>query len=206
MKRILVGLLIIITLFITACEKPTYEKNFYDVQQTYNEMESYSATTMITVYGNKSEKQYKEKHVFEKPNKYFVEVIEPTESKGCITIHDGKMTWLKHPEIEQSVIIKNSENMIQRDMFFGDFLEILVTTEKLIISSEKIDGNDYLTLFTEIPENNKYRYSEKIWINTKGFAPYKLVIFDKDGNINTKILYTDFEKDVKIDTEVFRIQ
>jgi outer membrane lipoprotein-sorting protein len=202
----MVGFIIPIVILLVSCKEPTDEELFYEVQKTFNRMDSYSTMADIIIYGNKSKKNYKIKHLFKKPNRYVLEIIEPMESKGCITIYDGNQTWLYHPNINQAVLIKNTNSPIEEKMFIGYFLEILFTSEEISISSEILDSSNYLTIAARIPGNNRYRYREKLWINKKDFSPYKLVIYDKENKVTVEVYYTNFTYNANVKDEDFTIE
>lgn len=206
MKKILVGLMLITAMLLTACKEPTNEEIFYQMQKSLNNMASYTCTAHITITGNKKPEYHVAKHVFKKPNKYIIEILEPEGTKGKITIFDGDQAWLYHPQIDQTNIIRNFKDSLDETMFIGYFLRIFLTTEKSQIKSESIDGNEYLVLTAQIPGNNRYRAKEKLWISKKNFIPYQLMIYDKDGKETVRVKYTDFKYDEKINDDKFNIE
>jgi len=206
MKKILVGFMLIATMALTACQEPTNEEIFYEMQKSLNNMDAYTCIANITITGNKKPESHVAKHIFKNPNKYILEILEPEETKGKITIFDGDQAWLYHPQIDQTNIIRNFKDSLDETMFIGYFLRIFLTTEKSLINSEVIDGNDYLVLTAQIPGNNRYRSKEKLWINKKTFIPYQLMVYDKDGKETVRVTYTDFEYDEKVKDEKFNIE
>ncbi|EOC99531.1 LolA family protein [Caldisalinibacter kiritimatiensis] len=206
MRKILVGLMIFTILLTVACEEPTDEEIFYKMQKKLSKMESYSTIANITVVGNKSEKTYKLRHIFKRPNRYIIQVIEPEESGGCITVYDGKQAWIYHPQINQSMLIKDFKGSAEQNIFIGYFLKLFVTNEDIRISAENIKDAQYLTLTADIPGNNKYRYKEKLWVDKETFTPYQLIIYDKDGKASVKVKYSNFKHNVDIKDEEFNIE
>lgn len=206
MRYLKVGFLLFILSLLISCKEPTDEEVFYEIQKSFNQMDSYSCISNITVYGNKSSKTYKEKHIFKRPNKYIIEVIEPEESKGCLTVYNGQQAWLYHPGIDQSIVIKDFKESPEENMFLGYFLKNIVTTEDVKIKSETIDNDEFLVVTIQLPGNNKYRYMEELWINKRNFIPYKLVVYDNKGNIQVEAIYSQFKEDYQIDEEDFTIE
>jgi len=206
MKKYLVGFFALLIFLVPACEKPTDEEMFYEIQKSLNNIDSYRCIADITIVGNKGDTYYKAKHIFKKPNKYIIEIIQPEEKNGYITIYDGRQAWLYHPGIEESFLIKDYQISLEKEMFVGYFLRNLITSESINIESESIDNDNYLVLSSEIPGNNRYRNFEKLWINKKSFLPYRLLILDRDGNIAIDIKYTEFNYDIKIEEDKFDIK
>ncbi len=206
MKRLLVVLIIISSISLVSCKEPTNEEVFYEIQKTLNHMESYSCLTSISVTGNKSTKTYELKQIFKKPDKYIIEVVSPEDSKGCKMLYNGNQIWLSHPKIEQSETIKDyTTDFSNKDLFLGYFLRNFITIENSSLSSDIIEGKEYLVLATELPGNNRYRNSEKLWINKNDFIPYKMEILNIEQEVTTRIFFDNFKYDVKINDESFTV-
>lgn len=204
MRRIVLLLLSSI-LFLTACSEMTDEEIFYEIQKKYNRMESYSCFAKIIINGGKEPKAYKAKQVFKRPNKYIIQMIEPEESKGITTVYNGEQAWIYHPQIDQSILIRDYKDSPDENMFVGYFLKNLNTTEMVNLESEKIDDSDYLIITTMIPGNNKYRMYQKLWVDKKTYLPYKLYVLDKDEKITVEIYYSDFLYNLDIKDEKFEV-
>ncbi len=204
--KVLVGLLILlITISFTGCKEPTNEEIYYEAQKHFINLDSYQCVANIKISNKELLSSYKAKHIYKKPDKYYIEMLGPEESSGCTTIYNGNQAWLYHPQINQSFFIKNFNDSIEESMFLGYFLKISLTGEYNEISSETINGQDYLAVTVEIPGNNTFRQSEKIWINKNGLIPYKLVIYDHKGNCTVEVTYADFKYNEKIADEKFAL-
>ncbi|MTI68171.1 MAG: hypothetical protein FH753_16445 [Firmicutes bacterium] len=204
--KYLVGLMILIVLITCACEKPTNEEVFYEMQKSFNNLENYSCIADIMIKGNKSSKYYKAIHKFKAPNKYSIKYISAGESEGNMIIYNGEVALLKHPLIGKESIIKDYDVKKNENLFVGYFLKNFITTEDSSFESEIIKDKEYLLLTTSIPGNNKYRVKEKLWIDKETFKPYRMVILDKDNNITTEILYTNFNDRVHFNENYFNIK
>lgn len=206
MKNILVGLVAIIVMFsATSCEKPTNEEAYYKAQKHFNNLNSYKCTVDIVIKEEGGNNNYKAKHVYKKPEKYLTEVLEPQESLGIKTIFNGCNTWLYHPKIDQSILVKNSKGFLDKNMFLGYFLKISLTSEYIKLDSEVLDNREYIVVSVEIPGNNVYRKSEKIWIDKNNFTPYKLLVFNSDGEATIEVFYSNFEYNANIRDEIFSL-
>lgn len=207
MKSILVGLLIILCILALAgCKEPTNEEIYYEVQKNFNSMDSYECVADIVLYTQDLVSTYKSRHVYKMPDKYIIEVLDPPDSKGCTTIYNGNNAWFYHPQINQSMLIKNFNNSMEENTFIGYFYKTSLTGESAKLGSDTIDDQDYLTILVEIPGNNNYRKSEKIWIHKKNLIPYKLSIFDNKGNITVEVEYSSFEYNISLDKKEFSIK
>ncbi|RKD30069.1 LolA family protein [Thermohalobacter berrensis] len=205
MKHLYLIIIILSLIFITGCKEPTNEEIFYEVQKTYNVLETYSCTATVKIKGEDI-RIYKAKHKFKRPNKYVIEIIEPEESKGHITICNGKQVWFYHPKIEKSILIRDLKASPKENMFIGYFLKNLFTNEYISLESEKIGDSEYLIITTEMPGNSKYGKFEKLWVNKKNFNPFKLVILNENKEITTEVIYTDYKSNIKLPDKVFNIE
>jgi len=208
MKHFALLFIVAILVFTCGCSKPTEKEEdvFYEVQKFFNNMETYRCIADVTVKGNKDTETYKSKHVFKKPDKYVVEILEPSENEGNIVVYDGKQAWLYNKQIDESFIIKDLEQGIDKTLFVGYFLKNILSNENLDMSFDEIKGKKYLVLETEIPGNNKYRYKEKLWIDRSNYYPYKLNILSKDGEVTVEVIYTEFKANVKLTDEDFNVK
>ncbi len=207
MKSILVGLLIVVSiLFFTGCREPTNEEVYYEVQKHFNNMDSYECVAEIILHTQDLESTYKSRHVYKMPDKYIIEILDPPDSKGCTTIYNGSNAWFYHPQINQSMLINNFNNSREENMFIGYFYKISLTGESAKLSSETINNQDYLIIAVEIPGNNHYRKSEKIWIHKKNLLPHKLLIFDDKGKVTVEVLYSSFQYNIELGEKEFLIK
>jgi len=208
MKRILVVLLIItISTLVFGCNKElTDEEIYYEMQKKLSNVESYKCIADTIVIGNKAPVSYKAKHIFLSPNKYIIEILEPQENKGNITLYDGTQAWLYNPNIEESFLIKDYKQTDDGYLFLGYFLKNFITSEETEVSTDKIEEDEYIVLTAEIPGNHKYRELGKLWISKKGFIPYKLIVFSNNNNISAEVIYSEFEYNIEIDEEQFNIK
>ncbi len=208
MKQCVLLFLLVILTFTYGCSKSTEteEDVFYDVQKYFNKMETYRCIADVKVKGNKDTETYKSKHVFKKPDKYVIEILEPAENQGNIVLYDGKQAWLYNKQIDESFVIKDFEQGAEKNLFVGHFLKNILTNEEINMSFDNIDGKQYLILETETPGNNKYRSKEKLWIERDNYLPYKLNVLDKDGEVSIEVIYSEFKANVKVNDEDFNIK
>ncbi|MTI48658.1 LolA family protein [Sporosalibacterium faouarense] len=207
MKKILVGLIILTIAFTSSgCKEPTNEEIYTEIQKQFNNMESYECTATILIKGEDASRKYKAKHIYKKPDKYLIEIIEPEESKGMMTIYNGSETWLKHPQINQTFHFDSQSGFMDMNTFIGYFFRVGITEKHRELKSDILSNQEQIVITVDIPEDNKYRKSEKIWINKKNFVPYKLYIFDKEGNSTIEVYYSDFKYNVDIKDELFDLQ
>lgn len=212
MKHFILVFIAVIILFISACNNneinKTKEEIFNELQKTIDEMETYKCKVKMKVYGNKSEKSYLLEHIFKKPNLFYIKMLKPEESNGCLTIYNGENMWLYHPQIEESYILKKSFNDTYTDkcLFIGYFLRNFLNSNDKLIEEEVINNIKYLVLTKKDNSKSEYRKKEKLWMKVQDFKPYKLVIFNENNEPSLEVEYFNFDYNVKIEKEIFQMQ
>lgn len=206
MKRILLIVLSIITMIsLSACREKTKEEEFNDIQKTFSNINNYTSLAEITVTGNKSSESFKAKHVFERPNKYVSEIIEPKNNAGNKAIYSGERAYLYNKKVNQYTILKEVKTSDEKALFLGYFLRNLNIVSDLEISRETIDQDKYLVIGIDMPGNNTYRYYEKLWIDTKTHLPLKLIIYDDKNKETVNVEYKDVKYNTDIEKDIFKI-
>lgn len=206
MKRILlIFLSIMMIISLTSCREKTKEEEFNDIQKTFSGIKNYTSLAEVTVTGNKSSKAFKVNHVFEKPNKYISEIIEPKNNSGNKTIYSGERAYLYNKKVDQFTTLKGIKASEDKALFLGYFLRNLNNVSDLEISRENIEEDEYLIIGIDIPGNNTYRSFEKLWIDTKTHLPLKLIIYDDLGKETVKVEYREVEYNTDIQKDIFKI-
>lgn len=206
MKRILLITFFIATLIsLTSCGEKTKEEEFNDIQKTFSSIKNYSSIAEITVTGNKKSESFKAKHIFEKPDRYISEILEPKNNNGNKTIYNGERAYLYNKRVEQYTILKEVKVSEEKMLFLGYFLRNLNNAGELEISEETIDKIEYLVIGIDIPGNNIHRTREKLWIDKKTHLPHKLIIYNDKKKEVVNIKYKDVKYNLDIEKDTFKI-
>lgn len=184
----------------------TEKELFYEIQTKLNQMESYSVQAEITVYGNKKSQKYLMKQVFEKPDKYRLEIIEPENLSGKITIANGNKAYIHHPKIQQTWIMEEFSNSNEKNMFLGYFMKNCLDSENVKMSKKTLDGEEYLVMRIDIPGNHVYFNKEELWINMSNKDPYLLKVFDGKDELKIEAKYGEFQYNPQLSDGIFRIE
>ncbi|MGJ0845071.1 LolA family protein [Tissierella praeacuta] len=196
MKRLLLFILITMVL-LTSCKFSYNNKLPYKdkrvlsrIEKTYENCNGYKCKANVKIISEETESIYLIEETYTKPNKYRLEILKPKESKGIIILNTDDKIFVEHPSINQSISLITIKSL-NKQMLMGGFYEKLSNANK--INTEKINGEEYLTLEFKLEERNKYRDSAKVLIKKKGFTPYRLSIFDESGGLHVEITYENFK-------------
>ncbi len=193
-------------IFFSGCGEKTDQQIIYEAHKLISNLETYSCTAKVTVYGNKDPQVYVMNQWFKRPNMYRIEIIEPEELKDKTTIYNGHKAFIFHPRIGQEWMMTNFKNSMEEKMFIGYFIKSFVDSEDAEATRGKIDGKEYIMLNTEIPGNNPYFYSEKLWFDIHKFYPYRLQVLDAKDNLRIDIEYYNLKINDKIEEDTFTIK
>ncbi len=183
-KWIIFTLLMVI---LSGCKESTNEEIYYKLHKKIVGIQSYSCIAQIEACGNKSMKKYTVKHYFKSPSYYKIQVLDPENIKGKVTIYDKDKVIIHHPRIKDKVTFsyKGKEN---RYLFIGDFAKNILQNEKINISSSK----EFLILETSIPDTSIYFDKQKLYIDKKTLKPNKMEIIDVNGKKRFMVAYKEF--------------
>ena len=198
---ILTSIIIIIIIFLTIF----FIKNNYKIQKHGNNiinksadeikeyilnMESYKATTQITIKSNKNENNYIVIQKYNKENNiYKQEVLQPETIRGVQFIYDGKTLKIENTKINVNKIYEDYKYIENSNLSLISFIEDFKKSEKNKCNEE----NGIIILETEVKEANKYTLSKKLYINKKEGKVEKMEIKDMSQNVRIYILYNEIE-------------
>ncbi|KXZ40516.1 Outer membrane lipoprotein-sorting protein [Alkalithermobacter thermoalcaliphilus JW-YL-7 = DSM 7308] len=182
---------LMIILFITGCRESTDEELYYKLHKKISSINSYTCIADITVVGNRSPSSYTVIHSFKAPDYYKLEVLEPENLKGKVTVYQNDKVIVKNPNIpdEYKFIHTSKEN---KYLFIGDFIKNILENEQLKISS----NSNFLILDTIIPSKSIYFHSSRLYVDKQTLKPHKMEILDYNGKVRFSVIYREFKYNV----------
>ncbi|WP_130807721.1 LolA family protein [Senegalia massiliensis] len=193
MNKLFVVIILLIVIFTISCsnKNPTNEELFNELVKTINNIETYSADVNISIESNKGKEKYSAKHIFSKPKKYRIKYLDEKQE----IYFDGKSLYLIYPNIDKTKIVLERKEIDQYStLFIGYFLEIIQTSEKIEMKSDK----DFLIIDLELPGNSTKRRNQRIWFSKENFKPHKMIITDTKGMENVEVKYDNLNYNVKL--------
>lgn len=175
---------------LTSCTWSKEKRIISKIEKTYEKQVGYKCKANIRIVSDDSESVYLIEETYNKPDKYKLEVISPKESKGIIILNTDDKIFVEHPSIDQSISLVSIRS-INNQLLIKDFFERL--SKAKFLTNEKINNNDYLVFEIKLENKNKYRHSGKIWLEKKGYEPYRLNIYDDKERIKVEIFYENFK-------------
>jgi outer membrane lipoprotein-sorting protein len=178
--------------------------DFEKAQSMLAGLETYTATAEIIVRGNKLIGTYKIRQYFKYPDKYRLEVIEPTDKTGKVTLYDGERIWIHHPQINQTFTMEGYKEVEESSMFPGYFARKLLTGETASYDLKRIGPEEYVVIKVDIPGGNNYRKTQVLYIDKSSMLPARMEILNSDGEAAVTVYYRDFIPNPRLDDNLFR--
>lgn len=160
------------------------------MEKTYEKYKGYKCKANVRIISEDTESIYLIEETYNKPNKYKLEILKPKESKGIIILNTDDKVFVEHPSINQSISLVTIKSL-NKQMLMGGFYENLSNAKTM--STEKVNGEEYLAFEYNLEDKNKYRDYARILVKKKGFTPYRLSIFGEDGALQVEITYENFK-------------
>lgn len=195
--------LLCVVLIIGGCSLDTDEKVFKKVHQKLTGLQSYNCMAEIYVKGNKKPEQFNVKQWFSVPDKYRLEIIDQGNMKDKITVFDGERIWMYYPYIDQIFLLENVDTTSEENLFVGFFLRDLLESEEIDYYTVEKDGEEMVVIELPVPGGNKYRYTQKLYVNKKHIIPVLLEIYDINGEVTTRVRYSDFSYNHDLNPDLF---
>ncbi len=195
---------IILMLVISGCSKPI--TGYKNVQDKLMAMESYVAEADITYINNKGEDKCKTLQYALNDGKYRIEVTEPSQQQGNVILYDGKMVWSYNPSVEQKVQVNAPDKPERYELILFSFIENYVKSQDVAVESASLDESLCTVLEAEIPGENKFLATEKLWLDNESMLPVKLVIYDTDGKERIIAQFSNFQYNCQIEQSKFTLE
>ena len=181
---------IIITLLLSSCNFDTENRTIRKLEKHLDKYSSYHTELKMKTIMDKKESQYRMKETYTLGNKYRLEILEPSESKGIIIEYDGDKIYMQHASLKQSISINSVKNFDQ-GLLIGKFFRDRDNIKS--IKEEEIDGVDYYVIYNKVQDKNKYNHEQIIYLKKKDFKPHMLKIVDGNNKPRVIIEYIDFK-------------
>lgn len=195
----------LITVFSGCSIKKDEVSTMEKIQNQLKNMESYQCAGTLTRISNKSENVYEIKQYYKSTGEYKLEMLAPEDVAGNYTVYNGESVFQYNPRIQGKVIQGVPKSQMRNELFLGCFIKNYFQSEDVTVETGNMDIQKSTVLEAVIPGENKYTATEKLWIDEETLKPLKLVIYDTEGKERYIIEYKDFEYNIDIDENIFKI-
>ncbi len=196
MKRGIIATAIILMIPLTSCQRSGHD-DYSKIYESYGNIENYSADIEVNVVSGGSRTEYFATQYYMSPDLYRVDYkSEGMENASCVL--NGDKLRFKDSEgtvSEFSGYIPEEKYYI----FITDFMERYYKSE---MAESTFGKNEVILSLLEDGENSA-RPLMKLWVNSKTFAPKKLITYNDNGDEIIIVTYQNFKMNTKMDKKIF---
>lgn len=182
-------------------DKTLYEK----IKNTLTTMETYEAVATVRYMSNNSSNAYRTKQQCRMTGEYRVEILEPEDAAGNITVFNGKTITQYNTKINGKVAVGSTETAERSEIFLTSFIRnhLAASQEVTIAVSSNADEDEMTFLEAKVPGNNPYLATERLVIMNDTMLPKELVIYDEEGKERIVVTYHEIEYNIKLEDPLF---
>lgn len=206
MRKRILCVLILVCISLTSCNLVKSQKSIEDIKKSLLSLKVYTCDVELSVTNNLSTSVYKLKHMYKAPDKYRIELLEPNGLKGYYTIYNGETSYIYHPDIDKYLKIESFKKTTDYEVFIGAFIDYFKQLDKVKVVTTLLDNKKYYVLEINNPNENKYFFAKKLWMNAENADPYLLEIYNKEGKCIIKVVYSNFSRKNDLQNSIFDIQ
>lgn len=181
--------ILLLSIIFSSCSIDSEARIIKKLEKHLDKYTGYKTDLKLKTIMNDKESQYKMKETYTLGNKYRLEILEPSESKGITIEYDGDKIYINHASLKQSITL-NSVKHFDQGLLIGKFFREPNSVKH--IDEEELDGEKYYVFRNKVRDKNKYSHEQVIWLKKKDFKPHLLKIIDSDGNPRAIVEYTNF--------------
>lgn len=162
-------------------------------------LDGYEAQVQITFYSNKGENTYVVHQRAKATGEFRMEILEPTNFAGVLTICDGSRVVQSDPTIGGQVEAKQTP--VRDALFLYAFLDAYTQN-----GGQTAPGDDdTLILRADYPGEHRKIVSAELTLAKGSGLPLSLVIFDEAGNPSLHMTYLNFQIQPEFEESDFQI-
>lgn len=185
-------------------------------------MTAYQATMQVTFISNRGSNTYTVRQQALSSGPYRMEVLAPEESKGVVTVYDGKQTVQEDPSIGMRV--KAADTPVRNTLFLYPFWQQYLQSDSAYIQGgalrvsalpeysdteappeESPSDTEYM-LEIQLNGNHEKLSVERLWLSTQNGYPLRMEVYDAQGSASIRIEYLDFVPNAELDPKLFTIE
>lgn len=179
-----------------------YEK----IQNKLINMESFQSEAEVKYISNTNEHSYKTFQQARMSGEYRIEVTGPENVAGNITLSDGKIVCQFNTRVTGKISVGTAETQDRTEILLTSFVKNYVRSKEVSVSVAKIAESECTVLEAKIPGDHPYLASEKLWVDNKSMNPVQLIIYDPQGTERIVVTFSNFEYNVNLADNLFKIE
>ena len=201
--------LVLIILLAVSCQRVMERNSRSDsrrAQETLLGMESYAAAATLEIVSNRGRTQYEIRQFYKMSGEYRIEFLAPGAVSGNVIVNDNRMVSQYNPRIEGRITLDVPETRDRLESLLGSFVKNFLNSEETSVEITTLDSTEVTVLEVQIPGEHPYMAVQRVWLNNETHKPIRMIVFDPDGIERIIVTYQEFEYNVVLEDEVFRLE
>lgn len=201
-KRILIlfTCLSILLCFICAgCGKKTYHSE--DALELLKSMDSCSSDYELTIINDKGNIEYSGKQFYDRRYGCRLEL-----GKDRVYIYKDNNIYVNDLKNSSKYVLDKDFDELFRLGFIPEYVALLYTNEDIKYDEKNIDGISYEVVKLTIPGINPSLNHAELYVDMQSGIPDKILIYDKENKQKVIIKYKNFDAEVKLNEDIFKVQ
>lgn len=201
LQKLFIGCMIGMMIVLTGCgggvkQKVTDEESALALLQA---IEGYEAQVNVVFFSNKGENAYRVHQRVKSSGEFRLEILEPENLSGILTISDGNRIVQEDPTIEGWVEAKPTP--VRDALLLYSFVEAYLQN-----GGETVDGDeDTLILTAKYPGEHRKIVSAQLRLAKGTGLPLSLVISDENGEPSLHMTYLQFQMNPAFEEGTFQM-
>lgn len=183
-------MIIISSIFLISCTQDDAGKIISKLEKVLDNYSGYETKAELEINMDEGSSLYILDEFYRDSGEIKLSILEPKENRGIVIEYRDNNIFLNNASISQSISLKNVKG-INRGLLFGEIFEN-IGKAKFEGEEEQKDIAYYIFSYTS-KDANRYNKEKKIYMDKRGFKPYKMIILDEEGNSRAVIRYLDFK-------------
>lgn len=201
LQKLFIGCMIGMMIVLTGCgggvkQKVIDEESALALLQA---IEGYEAQVNVVFFSNKGENAYRVHQRVKSSGEFRLEILEPENLSGILTISDGNRIVQEDPTIEGWVEAKPTP--VRDALLLYSFVEAYLQN-----GGETVDGDeDTLILTAKYPGEHRKIVSAQLRLAKGTGLPLSLVISDENGDPSLHMTYLQFQMNPAFEEGTFQM-
>lgn len=201
LQKLFIGCMIGMIIVLTGCgggvkQKVIDEESALALLQA---IEGYEAQVNVVFFSNKGENAYRVHQRVKSSGEFRLEILEPENLSGILTISDGNRIVQEDPTIEGWVEAKPTP--VRDALLLYSFVEAYLQN-----GGETVDGDeDTLILTAKYPGEHRKIVSAQLRLAKGTGLPLSLVISDENGEPSLHMTYLQFQMNPAFEEGTFQM-
>jgi len=197
----------IISLFAGCKMRSTKELSPMEkIQKRYMGLDSYESLVKVTYISKQGKNEYKMKHYYKRSGEYRIEIVEPQNLAGIVTIFDGQKVMQANPKIEGKAIVEIEKSPYREEILLGNFLKNYFQSQEVSIEVGKMGEGEVTVLETQIPGDNPLLSYGRLWVDNESHDPIYMILYDNKQEKRIVVQYEEFMYNKTLDDRLFVIE